>query len=113
MPVKKLLGITILVYAVFLSFELVSNIDQLKRSSDAFAAPEDSFWVYSAMLLVNCFIILAAGALGLYVFEAKKLLLRCTVPLSMIMGLFGGLSIILGLLTIGSTVLQRYKPNAI
>lgn len=113
MPAKKILGVAILVNAVYVCLELITNIDQLKQSSDAFAAPEDSFWLYSALLLVNCFIVLASGALGLYVLKVKRLLLRCTVPLSVVMGLFGGFSIILGLLTIGSTVLQRYKPDAI
>lgn len=113
MPIKKALGITILVYAAYIIFELANNIEQLRQSSDAFAAPGDSFWLYTALLFVNCLIVVSAGALGLYVLKAEKLLLRSIVPLSLIMGLFGGLSIIFGLLAVGSSVLQRYKPNAI
>lgn len=113
MSAKKMLGVAILVNAVYICLELITNIDQLKQSSDAFAAPEDSFWLFSTLLFVNSLFVVSAGILGIYFLKVEMLLLRYTIPLSVLMGLFGGFSVILGLLAIGSSVLQRYKPSAI
>lgn len=113
MSIKRVIGAAIVAYAAFIAFQMVSNAGLLKQSAESFAAPEDSFWLYWSLLFVNFVIATSAGVLGVYFVKGNTLLFRYTVPLSGVMALFGGLSIILGLVAIGITALQRYRPNAI
>lgn len=113
MPIKRVIGAAVVVFASYIVFQLINNVGALKQSADAFSAPEDSFWLYTGLLFVNCLIATSAGVLGVYLIRSKKLLLRYTVPLAVVMALFGGLSVILGIVVIGITVVQKYKPNAI
>ncbi len=45
-PIKKIIGIILLANAVFVSFKMALNLDSLRQSVEAFAAPEDPFWFY-------------------------------------------------------------------
>ena len=113
MPIKKIIGIILLANAVFVAFEIALNLDSLRQSVEAFAAPEDPFWFYWGLVGFNCLMALASGVLGVYFLQAKLLKLRYTLPLSLITVLFGGQSFVVGTVAIGASIFQRYRPGAI
>ena len=112
-PIKRVIGAAVVAFAAHIVFQLINSVGALKQSADAFSTPEDSFWIYVGLVFVNCLIATSAGILGVYLIRSKELLLRYTVPLAVVMALFGGLSVILGVVVIGITVAQKCKSNAI
>ncbi|MDY6978706.1 MAG: hypothetical protein SV201_02390 [Pseudomonadota bacterium] len=113
MPIKKTIGVILLAHAVYVAFKIINNLDSLRQTSEAYAAPGDPFWIFWGFLGLNCLIVLATVILGVYFLRTKLLELRYTLPLSLVTALFGGYSLIVGALAISASIFQRFKPNAI
>jgi len=110
---KRVVGTVVLAYAVFVAVQLSMNIDSLKQTSEAFAEPEDPFWYFWGFIALNSFMVLAAGVLGAYFLRARKLKLKYVLPLSIVSALYGGYSILIGVIALSVCIYQRYRPVAI
>lgn len=73
MPIKKIIGVILLAHAVYVAFNLISNLDSLRQTSEAYAAPGDPFWIFWGFLGLNCLIVLAAVILGVISCELNYL----------------------------------------
>lgn len=114
MLVRFGLGLIICIHAAFVVFQLIMALGDIRRTSEAYMAPGDPFWLYWGVITVNGLIAVAAVCLGIYFMRARRLRLIYVLPLSVAIAFFGGgHALAISAATIGLCIFENYRLSGV
>jgi len=112
-PIKKLLGTIFVGHGAFVAVQLFIGFSELRKSAEAFTAPNDPLLVLWGLAALNGLIAFSALVLGIYFFREKELRFIVVLPLAILASLYGGYSLMIAPVALGGYLLQRYYRSAI
>ena len=113
MSIRVFLGIALLAHAAFVAFQLVSNFGDLQQTVLEYSAPHDPFWLIVGVAAFNVLLIFAAICLGSYLMTAGEAKLVFVIPLVIVVALYGGYSLVLGVAILCWCIAERYRSSRI
>ena len=113
MSVRIFFGFVLLAHAAFVAFQLVSNVGDLQRTVVEYSSPHDPFWLIVGVVAFNVLLIIAAICLGGYLMKAGEAKLVYVIPLVIVVALYGGYSLVLGVAILCWCIANRYRGSQI